>query len=192
MSLCWDGSVCDCTWKGLSLSPQYLEKMALFDANLHTCCSSKVEENDWWLGFRARIMMDDARNVTQHWVRLWIYLSCIRTLTETSIYFLVITPLGNVFTRYALKKCICHFLKEQKTVVLLHLCFDTFVCVLIYLNMCIHKNTHIYTKEQTQFYEAKFNCMLFICFYLQSIMRKQKCCVHNLKKKVFFFIIKEI
>lgn len=175
-------------WKGLSLSLQYSQKIALFDANLHTCCSSKVEENDWWLGFRARMMMDNARNVTQHWVRLWIYLSYIRSLTETFIYFLVITPLGNVFTRYALKKCICHFLKEQKTVALLHLCFDTLVCVLVPLYIW----TLIYTQKNKHNFMKRFNCMLFICFYLQSIMRKQKCYVHNLKKKVLFFIIKEI
>lgn len=163
-------------WKGLSLSLQYFEKMALFDANLHTCCNSKVEENDWWLGFRARITMNNARNVTQHWVRLWIYISCMRTVTEMSIYFLVINTLGNDFTRYALKKCICHFVKEEKRVVLLHLYFGTFACVLVllYIWMCVYTKTLIYTQKNKQFYETKFNCMLSICFYLQNILKKQK------------------
>lgn len=48
-----------------------------------------------------------------------------------SIYFLFIATLGNVFTRYPLEKCICHSVKDQKTVVLLHLCFGAFVCVLV-------------------------------------------------------------
>lgn len=126
-------------WKGLALSLQYLEKIALFDANLHICCNSKVEENDWWLRFRARIMMNNARNGTQHWVRIWIYLSCIRTLTEMSIYFLDITTLGNVFTSAILWKN-----KRQ-----LFCYFYALVCLYSYISEHVYTQKHPYIHKRT-------------------------------------------
>uniref|UniRef100_H0ZG74 Protein disulfide isomerase like, testis expressed n=1 Tax=Taeniopygia guttata TaxID=59729 RepID=H0ZG74_TAEGU len=36
-------------------------------------------------------------------------------------------------------------------------CVCVCACAVIYLNVCIHKNTHLYTKEQTPFYETKFD-----------------------------------
>lgn len=148
-------------------------------------------------GITAMIMMNNARNLTQHWVRLWIYLSCIRTLTEMSIYFLFITTLGNVFTTYALEKCIYHYINKQKTVVLLHLCFGAFMCVLVqlYIWICVYTNPLIYTQSNKHNFikpnlTARLSSVPICKVYWRNKQKKIMCIIW--RKKVLFFIIKEI